>query len=183
MTHTNRQVPSSHLPETEKTKKKKNIENKTTYIHLSFDYPEQTINSISRSLLNEKLVEEALLVPNIRIFFEHKPQTVDFHRRLMNVYDLTAGRSKQVEFDLCIGADGSHSFVRRQIMRVTRYVFSILYCHPSSSSPWWTVWMLNLDNWVHPFIRPSVVQNGLSARVHSSRIYGAQDATDLRRGW
>jgi hypothetical protein len=36
-------------------------------------------------------VEEALLVPNIRFFFEHKPQTVDFHNRLMNVQDVTAG--------------------------------------------------------------------------------------------
>lgn len=68
-------------------------------------------------------MEEALLVPNIRFFFEHKPRTVDFHHRVMDVYDSTAGRSKQVEFDLCVGADGSHSFVRRQIMRVTRYVF------------------------------------------------------------
>ena len=86
--------------------------------------PGQTINSISRSVLNEKLVEEALLAPNIRFFFEHKPQMVDFHHRVMNVHDVLAGTTKQVEFDLCIGADGSHSFVRRQIMRVTRYVSS-----------------------------------------------------------
>ena len=67
-------------------------------------------------------MEEALLVPNIRIFFEHKPERADFHNRIMNVHDADAGTTKQVEFDLCIGADGSYSFVRRQIMRVTRYV-------------------------------------------------------------
>jgi len=82
----------------------------------------QTINAISRSLLNEKLVEEALLVPNIRIFFEHKPQTIDFHRKIINVRDVLEDTTKHVEFDLCIGADGSHSFVRRQMMRVTRCV-------------------------------------------------------------
>lgn len=87
---------------------------------LQYDPHKQTINSISRSLLNEKLVEEALLVPNIRIFFEHKPQMVDFHRRVMSVYDTTGDAVKHVDFDLCVGADGSHSFVRRQIMRVTR---------------------------------------------------------------
>lgn len=65
-------------------------------------------------------MEEALLAPNIRFFFEHKPETVDFQQRVMNVHDITADRSKQVEFDLCVGADGSHSFIRRQIMRVTR---------------------------------------------------------------
>ncbi|KAF9792727.1 FAD/NAD-P-binding domain-containing protein [Thelephora terrestris] len=87
---------------------------------LQYDPHKQTINSISRSLLNEKLMEEALLVPNIRFFFEHKPQTIDFDRRVLNVHDVTADTMKQVGFDLCVGADGSHSFVRRQIMRVTR---------------------------------------------------------------
>jgi len=96
--------------------------------------PEQTINSISRSLLNEKLMEEALLVPNIRFFFEHKPQTVDFHRRVLNVRDVLADTTKQVEFDLCVGADGSHSFVRRQMMRVTRYVLWNPYVALSSST-------------------------------------------------
>jgi 2-polyprenyl-6-methoxyphenol hydroxylase-like FAD-dependent oxidoreductase len=102
-------------------------------------------------------MEEALLVPNIRIFFEHKPQMVDFHHRLMNVQDVVAGRSKQVEFDLCVGADGSHSFVRRQIMRVTRCLFFVLYCHSSSPAPprlRGHVWNASdLDNWANPFIR------------------------------
>jgi kynurenine 3-monooxygenase len=94
--------------------------------------PKQTINSISRSLLNEKLMEEALVVPNIRFFCEHKTQTVDFHRRTMNVRDVVGDTTKQVEFDLCIGADGSHSFVRRQLMRVTRYVSRVPYVRLSS---------------------------------------------------
>ena len=72
-------------------------------------------------------MEEALLVPNIRFFSEHKTQAVDFHRRVMNVHDVVADRTKEVEFDLCIGADGSHSVVRRQLMRVTRYVLWIPY--------------------------------------------------------
>ena len=105
-------------PKKKYTKKKQ----QPTYTHRSFDVPEQTINSISRSLVNEKLMEEALLVPNIRFFFEHKPQTIDFHRRIMSVRDVLADATKQVGFDLCIGADGSHSFVRRQMMRVTRCV-------------------------------------------------------------
>lgn len=91
------------------------------YAHRPFDLsPEQTINSISRELLNRKLVQEALLVPNIRFFFQHKPQSVDFHRNLLTVRDVLADTTTQVPFDLCVGADGSHSFVRRQIMRVTR---------------------------------------------------------------
>ena len=67
-------------------------------------------------------MEEALLVPNIRFFSEHKAQTVDFDRRIVGVHDVVGDTTKQVEFDLCIGADGSHSLVRRQLMRVTRCV-------------------------------------------------------------
>jgi len=78
-------------------------------------------------------MEEALLVPNIRFFFEHKPQTVDFHHRILNVRDVPADTTKQVEFDLCVGADGSHSFVRRQMMRVTRYVLWNPYVALSST--------------------------------------------------
>jgi len=72
-------------------------------------------------------MEEALLVPNIRIFSEHKAQTVDFERRIVDVHDVVGDRTNQVEFDLCIGADGSHSLVRRQLMRVTRYVLWVPY--------------------------------------------------------
>jgi hypothetical protein len=90
-------------------------------------------------------MEEALLVPNIRLFFEHRPQTVDFHQRVMNVRDVVGDTMKQIEFDLCIGADGSHSFVRRQLMRVTRYVLRCsicLLCHPPTHvSPSRTVGM------------------------------------------
>lgn len=67
-------------------------------------------------------MQEALLVPNIRFFFQHKPQSVDFPRRLLTVRDVLADTTGHVPFDLCIGADGSHSFVRRQMMRVTRYL-------------------------------------------------------------
>ena len=76
-------------------------------------------------MLNEKLMEEALLVPNIRFFFEHKPQMVDFQRRILSVRDELTDTTKQAGFDLCVGADGSHSFVRRQLMRVTRYVLRV----------------------------------------------------------
>ena len=73
-------------------------------------------------MLNEKLMEEALLVPNIRFFSEHKTQAVDFHRRIASVHDVVGDTTKQIKFDLCIGADGSYSVVRRQLMRVTRCV-------------------------------------------------------------
>jgi kynurenine 3-monooxygenase len=49
----------------------------------------------------------------------------DFDSRILTVDVVTAisaMKTKQVHFDLCVGADGSYSNVRRQLMRVSRYV-------------------------------------------------------------
>lgn len=81
---------------------------------------QQCINSIDRSLLNEGLLEEASTYPNIRILFQHKVQQIDFDRKTMAVHDLASGKELSVNFDLCIGADGSYSLVRRQMMKVVR---------------------------------------------------------------
>lgn len=82
----------------------------------------QCINSIDRALLNEGLLEEASSLPNIHIFFNHKIQSVDFDGRQMVVRDLTTQKDVQVPFGFCIGADGSYSVIRRQMMRVVRSV-------------------------------------------------------------
>ncbi|KAA1474919.1 FAD/NAD-P-binding domain-containing protein [Dentipellis sp. KUC8613] len=85
-----------------------------------YDPNGQCINSIDRALLNESLLEEALAVPGLRIFFRHKIIAIDFDRRNMTVRDLETGEDSEVSFHLCIGADGTHSVVRRQLMRVVR---------------------------------------------------------------
>ena len=87
----------------------------------------QCINSIDRGLLNEGLLEDALSEPNIEIFFQHKLATADFDKRVLIFRDSSdgIGRDVQVHFDFCIGADGSYSNVRRQLMRYVRYVNSL----------------------------------------------------------
>jgi kynurenine 3-monooxygenase len=88
----------------------------------------QCINSIDRALLNEDLLEEALSVPNIEVFFKHKVTSIDFDARVVSVRHDAATAAPgdiQVAFDLCVGADGSYSIVRRQMMRVARYVLYI----------------------------------------------------------
>ncbi|CAK5264262.1 unnamed protein product [Mycena citricolor] len=82
----------------------------------------QCINSIDRALLNESLLEHAASLENTQIFFQHKVQAVDFDRKSMTVIDTAAGSERPVEFDFCIGADGSYSVIRRQLMRVLRHV-------------------------------------------------------------
>jgi kynurenine 3-monooxygenase len=46
----------------------------------------------------------------------------DFEKKILTFQDAAAHRDVHVSFDLCIGADGCYSTVRRQLMRVTRWV-------------------------------------------------------------
>lgn len=94
----------------------------------------QSINSIDRALLNEDLLEEAVAVPNVKVFFKRKVLSIDFDAKTMVVKDETAPET-QVPFDFCIGADGSYSIVRRQLMRVVRYVPCSSFLHDSLASP------------------------------------------------
>lgn len=80
----------------------------------------QCINSIDRAILNEGLLEEASAVPSIRLFFNHKVLSVNFDNRTMIIRDTNSESEVRATFHLCIGADGSYSIVRRQLMRVVR---------------------------------------------------------------
>ncbi|KAJ7098011.1 hypothetical protein B0H15DRAFT_823742 [Mycena belliarum] len=92
-----------------------------------YDRDGQCINSIDRALLNESLLDEASSSPNIQLFFEQKVQCIDFEKKTMTVIDLSSGASRSVEFDLCVGADGSYSVIRRQMMKVVRMDFQQEY--------------------------------------------------------
>ncbi|KAJ7470674.1 FAD/NAD-binding domain-containing protein [Mycena latifolia] len=92
-----------------------------------YDRDGQCINSIDRALLNESLLDTASSSPNIRLFFEHKVQFVDFDKKIMTVIDVPSGAPRSVEFDFCVGADGSYSVIRRQMMKVVRMDFQQEY--------------------------------------------------------
>ncbi|KAF5380908.1 hypothetical protein D9615_003881 [Tricholomella constricta] len=85
-----------------------------------YDRDGQCINSIDRALLNEELLEEASASGNIRIFFKHKIVAADFDRKTITMRNLDSKKDVPVDFDFCIGADGSYSVIRRQMMRVVR---------------------------------------------------------------
>ena len=80
----------------------------------------QCINSIYRALLNQVLLDEAVRMPKVKVFFNHKVTALDFDARTMAVKEADTDQDVQVAFDLCVGADGSYSIVRRQLMRVVR---------------------------------------------------------------
>lgn len=80
----------------------------------------QCINSIDRGLLNEDLLNE-LSSTSISIKFSYKLIAGDFNKKVLTFQHNNTQEPQQVKYDLCIGADGSYSTVRRQLMRVVRY--------------------------------------------------------------
>lgn len=92
-----------------------------------YDRDHQHINSIDRAVLNQGLLDEVEAFPGVKLFFRHKVQNIDFDGKKMTARDLETGRDVEAHFDLCIGADGSYSVVRRQMMRVMRMDFQQTY--------------------------------------------------------
>ncbi|KAF8628453.1 hypothetical protein AX15_003968 [Amanita polypyramis BW_CC] len=92
-----------------------------------YDRHGQCINSIDRALLNEELLEALSTLSSIKIFFRHKVLSADFDEKFLTVRDLDADKEFSVNFDFCIGADGSYSIVRRQMMRVVRMDYQQAY--------------------------------------------------------
>ncbi|KAI6096622.1 hypothetical protein EDD16DRAFT_1847969 [Pisolithus croceorrhizus] len=92
-----------------------------------YDKDGQCIYSIDRALLNEGLLSEASMVPNIRLLFRHKVLAIDFDDRTMIIRSLDLEKDMRTAFHFCIGADGSYSIVRRQLMRVVRMNFQQEY--------------------------------------------------------
>jgi len=89
-------------------------------------HQKQYINSIDRGLLNEELIGEVERA-GIPIFFERKLQTANFDEKKLKFATLSdqyPSTEVDVDFDFCVGADGSHSNMRRQLMRVVRYAIS-----------------------------------------------------------
>lgn len=60
--------------------------------------------------------------PAIQVSFQHKLNFADFDRRTLNFQDVANEIDVKTDFSFCVGADGTYSVVRRQLMRVVRCV-------------------------------------------------------------
>ncbi|CAH7666585.1 kynurenine 3-monooxygenase [Phakopsora pachyrhizi] len=85
------------------------------------------INSIDRNLLNRTILLEACKKPNVNVYFNHKLIKADFDQSILTFQDLESLDIVEVQSSLTIGADGSYSKVRDQIMRASRVDFSQEY--------------------------------------------------------
>ncbi|KAF8610136.1 FAD/NAD-binding domain-containing protein [Ceratobasidium sp. AG-I] len=90
-----------------------------------YDPHGQSINSIDRGLLNIGLLDELARYSNLRLHFRTKLTTANFDSRVATF--VADDQPFDVNFDLCVGADGSYSNVRRQMMRVVRMDFQQEY--------------------------------------------------------
>ncbi|TCD61085.1 kynurenine 3-monooxygenase, mitochondrial precursor (Biosynthesis of nicotinic acid protein 4) [Steccherinum ochraceum] len=93
----------------------------------SYDRSGQSIKSIDRAVLNEDLLDVASKTSNVKLFFRHKVIAIDFDGRTMQLEDMESKSNLSVPFHFCVGADGSYSIVRRQLMRVTRMDYEQAY--------------------------------------------------------
>ncbi|KAK9451847.1 uncharacterized protein V1518DRAFT_409705 [Limtongia smithiae] len=93
----------------------------------AYDVHGEHINAVDRGWLNNVLLEEAEKSSGgkVKIHFGHQLMQCDFHSRQLKF--MTADGEVDVRADLVVGADGAHSAVRRQLMRVARVDFEQKY--------------------------------------------------------
>lgn len=84
---------------------------------------DQHINSVSRSLLNFILLNEAEKMDSVTVSFQTKLLRVT-REGTITVLDLTSNTQRTIQTRLVIGADGAFSAVRSSMMRLMRVDFS-----------------------------------------------------------
>ncbi|KAJ7257174.1 FAD/NAD-P-binding domain-containing protein [Mycena haematopus] len=98
---------------------------KTTKQH--YDTGGECLYCIGRDPLSAILVEKAASKDNVQVHFLHKVESIDFDKNILHVENTVSAEGYDVNFDLCIGADGSHSVVRRHLLAATRMEYSQHY--------------------------------------------------------
>ncbi|CAJ0852362.1 7308_t:CDS:2 [Entrophospora sp. SA101] len=78
------------------------------------------IYSVERTALLELLLDTAQTFDNVKIYFEHQLKSCDFDNGSLQ-FKIRQEMNFKYNADLIIGADGAHSIVRSQLMRVVRY--------------------------------------------------------------
>lgn len=77
----------------------------------------QHINSISRAWLNKYLMTHAERTGKVRIRFKQRIQRVDFDSSTLTVLDEPSGSTREERATVLLGADGSGSAVRQELVR------------------------------------------------------------------
>jgi kynurenine 3-monooxygenase len=81
----------------------------------------QSIYSVSRSLLNERLMNLAEEEGKVEMFFEQKCMQVDLDKPAIHLTHVVTGEQTSINPDILIGADGAFSAVRSAMQRTSRF--------------------------------------------------------------
>ncbi|MEZ4703625.1 MAG: NAD(P)/FAD-dependent oxidoreductase [Bdellovibrionota bacterium] len=85
------------------------------------------IYSISRSLLNRRLLEACDHYPQIEKRFQYRCQWMNYETNMLFVEDLDHGREQSFHPQTVIATDGAFSAIRKSMIRQTRFSYSQQY--------------------------------------------------------
>lgn len=89
--------------------------------------PNDAINSVSRGGLNITMFDAADKLPNVTHHFDQRCVDVDLDKPAVKLLNTKTNKTKWVEGDIVIGADGAYSAVRDNMRFVERFDFDQLY--------------------------------------------------------
>ena len=81
--------------------------------------PNEVIYSVSRAELNKLMMDATDRDSRSVLLFQHEIESVDFDRQTINLMDTETDCQKTIEFDFLIGADGSGSQIRQDLIKAT----------------------------------------------------------------
>lgn len=91
----------------------------------------QFINSISRSLLNQFLLDAAEKYDNVSFYFQHRCTGVDLKTGNVTFENLATRQSLTRPSQLVVGADGAYSAVRQQMQKTPYFDYEQQYLNHS----------------------------------------------------
>jgi kynurenine 3-monooxygenase len=86
---------------------------------------DESINSISRALINRLLLDELDRHSNLKVMFEVKVARVESDARV--VYRTPDGKEFTIQAKFVVGADGAFSVVRSSLLRYDRVDYALKY--------------------------------------------------------
>jgi len=88
------------------------------------DYEQVSLYSVSRGVLNMKLIDIAEKTPGINFHFDSKCASVDFAKKEISFMHLKTNNTTKVKAKSIIGCDGAYSSVRYNMMKRDRFEYS-----------------------------------------------------------
>ncbi|KAJ3384962.1 kynurenine 3-monooxygenase, mitochondrial precursor [Lobulomyces angularis] len=87
----------------------------------------ECINSVDRQLVNDHLLDEAEKLPNVKIYFHHTLDSIDFDEGILTFKLKNGDTVSTKKVDLIIGADGAFSKTRMLMQKKIRMNYSQEY--------------------------------------------------------